>query len=184
MLSRDQERFVKAQLEHLMREMALARTVRLVGGHEHATSRLTQHQGDLTVDWRQTLPNIEEQHDCVRLLDGNFGLSAHRRLRLVVIPNTGKPRCVHHREFASVPGGDSVEAVARQSGLWIHDRLAPTDDAVEKRGLPHVWPPDDGHDRSRHLTISTGFPAPASQPPVFGETIDRNSTDLTLESAN
>ena len=51
---------------------------------------------------------------------------------------------VHEREGAPVPLGLGADAVARDAGLVVDDGDAPSDDAVEQRGLADVGAADDG----------------------------------------
>jgi len=57
---------------------------------------------------------------------------------------------IDHAETAPKPIGVGVKAVASDARLVADDGPARADNAVEQRGLAHVWPADDGQQaRSR-----------------------------------
>ena len=143
-LGGDQAGLIEAELEDLVGEMAIVRRIGLVGGDEHIAAGPTEKVPDIAVNHGQSFADIEEKHDDVRLFDRDFGLGLDRLARLALLgdlaagPPQVQARGVDDRELASAPVGDAVKAVA------------PTEDAVKKRGLAHVWTAHDGDDRPGH----------------------------------
>ncbi len=133
--------------------MAFRVRVGLVGGHDNTLPRAPEQLGDLAVDRRQALPDVEQEDDDLGLVDRNFGLGLDGRLRLVFGAVKVESRGVDHGELAAAPVGDPVQAVAGQPGLGIDDGLAPAQDAVEQRGLADIGAADDGDDGARHRSI-------------------------------
>ena len=77
-LGGDERRLVKAELEQLVGEMRLPVRIGLVGRHDDSRPRFAKHLRDVAVDWRQALAHVEQQHDDVRLVDGDPGLGFDR----------------------------------------------------------------------------------------------------------
>ena len=152
-LCRDQRQLCESELEHLVGEVPLAGRVGLVARHDDVAPRFPQQLGDVAVDRREALADVEQQDDHIGLLDGDPGLGfdrgAGRVFGCVQIEACG----VHHGELTASPVGDAVEPITGQPRLGVHDRLLPADQAVEERRLTDVGSADDRHDWSRHRSI-------------------------------
>jgi hypothetical protein len=160
-LGGDHQDLLEAKLEYLVPEMLLARDVGLVRRDDHRSPRPAEQLGDVTVDRRQTLPDVEQEDDGICFLDGDPGLCLDVGLAEFPVRRSAvelQPGGVDHRELASQPLADAVEAVTRQAGGRVHDRLSPADQSVEERGLADVGPADDGDDGAGHAHIVPGLP--------------------------
>ena len=71
-------RLVEAQLQDLVRKVPLAGRVGFVGGDHDVPPRATQEARDLPIDRREPLPDVEQQDDHLRLVDGDLGLRFDR----------------------------------------------------------------------------------------------------------
>jgi len=151
-LGREQDRVGEAELVDLVQEVLLAGVVRLVGAHHHRPPGAPEHQCDVPVERGQALANVDEQHDRLRLLDRDLSLRLDGGARGVVGAFQVQPGGVDHRDLAPSPFAHAVEPVARQAGRGVDDRLAPAQQAVEKRGFADVGAPDDRNDGACHET--------------------------------
>jgi len=106
-------RFIPYHLD-LVREMALAGRVSLVGSDDHDAVGPAQHLGDVAVDGRQSLPDVEEKQDDVGLVDRDLGLRLDRRARFVLRRIHVQPGGVDDRELPSAPLRHAVKAVPGQ----------------------------------------------------------------------
>src|ERR1700752_5088785 len=131
--------------------MALAGRVSLVGDDDDAALGPPEQLGDVAIDRCQPLADVEEQHDLIGLVDRDARLCLDRCARRVVRGFEVEPRGVDHAELTAAPLGDAVEAVARQAGLRVDDRLALTDQTVEEGRLAAVRAADDRDDGPCHV---------------------------------
>ena len=150
-LGRQQRGLLEAELEDLVREVALARRVRLVRRDDHLAAGTSEQLRDFSVNWGQALPDVEQEDDGVGLVDRDLRLRLDRGLGRILVRVQIEPGRVDHGELPP-PVRDAVEPVAREARLRVDDRLAPAEDAVEQRRFADVGAADDGDDRARHAS--------------------------------
>src|SRR5207245_10910850 len=81
-------------------------------------------------------------------------LLAHRAGERVAVAQVDPP-CVDQLEAVPVPLAVELLAVARDARRLVHDRLARSAQAVDQRGLPHVWIADHGDLHAASMPCAT-----------------------------
>jgi hypothetical protein len=121
--------------------------VRLVGDQDHRLVAAPQHLDRGLVDVRRADRHVDDDHDHVGGLHGDFRLGGDGggAVAGVGLPAAG----VDDGEAAAVPLGVVGDAVAGHAGHVLDDRLAAADDAVDQGGFAYVGAADDGDHRNR-----------------------------------
>ncbi len=147
-LGRDGQHVLEAEAMELARECFELGGVHLVGDDEHRLPRRAQQTRQLFIERRRARARIHDPEEHDRLVDGELGLpeNVRRDEFLVVGHDTAR---VHEREAPPRPLRLAVDAVARDPRLVADDGTPLADQPVEERGLPHVRPPDNRHQRQR-----------------------------------
>nr|WP_228281238.1 hypothetical protein [Rubrobacter marinus] len=120
--------------------------VELVRGEEDGLARPSELPRDRGVRLRDPEPGVGEVDDDVGLLDGDPRLQRHESFEAGLGRGLHPPG-IHERELPPRPLGAAVGAVPRRPRLVRDHGLAPAQDPVHQRALPHVRGSDDGHDR-------------------------------------
>ena len=115
--------------------------VHLVSGQDDRLLLGAQHLHDALVRGGDADGRIQDEDDSVSQINGDLCLLGDGTIQTldVDLPAAG----VDEREVASRPFGGVGDAIAGHAGRVLHDRLAPTKDAVDQRGLADVRPADD-----------------------------------------
>jgi hypothetical protein len=145
----DGENFLEAELGKFIHAGLFgAMRVHLVDRNQNGLAAAqAQFLRDFAVQRHNAFLHIDDEDDDVRGFDGQIHL-LHRGLDDDVAGFFAAQQAdaagVHEREGASVPFGLGADAVARDARLVMHDGDAPSDDAVEQRGLADIGAADDG----------------------------------------
>ena len=134
--------------------------VDLVDDDEHGLVRLVQHARDALVLLGEPDDAIDDEEHHVGVDERALGLPAHHaRERLGAGARVGREPAagVDDDEPTAVPLCVELLAIAGDTGLLLHDRVAPADEAVDQRGLADVRTADDRDDRvgAHDLTAAT-----------------------------
>ena len=185
MLGGDQRRLIEAQREQLVRKVALVGRVGLVRGEDHAAPRFAEELGDVAVDRSQALAGVHQEDDDVGLVDGDSRLGLDGGPRRILCGIEVEPGRVDHRELAAAPFGDAIQAIPRQPGLSVDDRLSLADQPVEEGRLADVRPADDRDDGPGHPhRIAEAMMLRTRPKPIVaaGLAIDQSTPATTLEA--
>ena len=125
--------------------------VRLVGRHNDLAPGAVQEPGNLLVQRRNARRQVGDENNHGGIRERGLHLLANARGNRI-----GRLRVIDHREAAgvdqlehrSLPVRPARDPVARDAALFVHDRHALADDAVEQRGLADIGP---AHDRDNTL---------------------------------
>ncbi len=143
----DGKDFLETQLGKFIGVSFGAARVHLVGGDQNGFAAAAQAAGNFAVERHDAFLHVDDQHDDIRRFDGQFHLF-ERGLDDDVAGFFAAQQTdaagVHEREGVPAPLGLGGDAVARDAGLVMHDGDAPSDDAIEQRGLADIRPADNG----------------------------------------
>ena len=151
--------------------------VDLVDGHDHRRRRRVAAPARPRASSSVT-PTVTSTTSTITSADAiaASGLRAHLgRERRFFAGETGVARSepaagVDHGEAPRLPLGVELLAVARHARLFLDDRVASPDDAVDERRLADVGSADDRDDRRRSCHAARGRSAATSEAPSVGTT--------------
>ena len=143
----DGDRLAQTELVELDGGLTPELALRLVGDEEHRPVDVSQPVGDVAIGGGQAVLAVDNEEHDLRFRCGHLYLGSHKlavRQRAV----HEQPAGIDETESLAAPLDVSVDAVACRPGGLFDDRFASADDAVEKRRLPDVRPPDERNNRS------------------------------------
>jgi hypothetical protein len=114
----------------------------LVDGDQDPLAALAQPLGDRPIVGQQARASVHDEEHQVRLVDRAVGLQRGGPQERVVRPQE-QPARVDQLERGALPGRLGVVPVARGARDAVGDRLPPSADPVEQRGLAHIGPSDE-----------------------------------------
>lgn len=143
----DWECFVEAKLGKLHRLDLNPMGIDLVHCDQHWFATVTEARGSFAVERHDPFLDVHDEDDDMGGFNRDLHLfesSADDDVVGFFAPEQADATRIHEGEGLTMPFGLRGNTIPGDAGLIVNDGDAPSDDTVEERGFPDVWPAHNG----------------------------------------